>query len=131
MRVSVPYLAKIMRNLVRSGIVHSDPGARGGYRLLRGPEEITLREIYEVMEGGFHTVECLLNPRICELVPTCTQLPLWQHLEREMQKILGEKSLKDCMPEGSYGFISEGRLQREKDWEEVGSSSPLSSKPYS
>jgi Rrf2 family protein len=111
-RVPVPYLAKVMRLLVRGGLVHSDPGAKGGYRLNRAPEAITLKEVYEVMEGGFHTVECLTNPRICDLTPTCTQAQIWQTLEEEVLDILGKKSLKDCLPPSP--FIPESRIQESR-----------------
>lgn len=49
--VSDSYLKKVMRSLVVSGLVHSEAGKDGGFRLKRTPEEITMLHIYEAIEG--------------------------------------------------------------------------------
>ena len=50
--IPVSYLAKVMRNLVRGGLVTSTLGRDGGYTL-RGPaDQITLLQVYVVMEGS-------------------------------------------------------------------------------
>jgi Rrf2 family protein len=57
---SVPaaYLSKHLQALSRSGIVESVPGKRGGYRLARAPEEITLLEVVEAIEGADPAFRC-------------------------------------------------------------------------
>ena len=47
--VPVSYLAKVMRSLVRGGLVTSTLGRDGGYALRKDPAQITLLQIYEVM----------------------------------------------------------------------------------
>lgn len=49
--VSDSYLKKVMRSLVVSGLVDSEAGKDGGFRLKRTPEEITMLHIYEAIEG--------------------------------------------------------------------------------
>lgn len=49
--VSDSYLKKVMRSLVVSGLVNSEAGKDGGFRLNRTPEEITMLHIYEAIEG--------------------------------------------------------------------------------
>lgn len=49
--VSDSYLKKVMRSLVISGLVDSEAGKDGGFRLNRTPEEITMLHIYEAIEG--------------------------------------------------------------------------------
>jgi Rrf2 family protein len=49
--VSDSYLKKVMRSLVVSGLVDSESGKDGGFRLNRMPEEITMLHIYEAIEG--------------------------------------------------------------------------------
>lgn len=82
------YLAKLMRNLVRGGLVMSDSGVHGGYRLSKDPDEISLREIYEIVEGDFRTVVCDDDTGSCELIESCSQLPVWKTLEDEIAEIL-------------------------------------------
>jgi len=46
------FLLQILRNLVTKGILQSTRGVDGGYFLLRTPDEITLLEIMEAVEGS-------------------------------------------------------------------------------
>lgn len=127
--VHVPtgYLAKVMRLLVRSGIVHSDAGMRGGYRLNRSPEAISIREVYEVVEGELRAVECLHNPYLCELSSSCTQISLWNDLEAELRAVLGKRSLKDCLP--SPPFIPTTHLQHPGKQKSPGTASSREAPP--
>lgn len=45
------FLLQVLRSLVTGGILQSSRGIRGGYRLARQAEDITLREIIEAVEG--------------------------------------------------------------------------------
>jgi Rrf2 family protein len=49
------FLLQILRNLVTHGILHSARGVDGGYRLERKPEEISLLEIIEAVDGPLCT----------------------------------------------------------------------------
>jgi Rrf2 family protein len=47
------YAAKVMTQLVRADILHSDRGPRGGFRLTRPAEAISVLEIIEAVDGQF------------------------------------------------------------------------------
>ncbi|MBC2327439.1 RrF2 family transcriptional regulator [Listeria booriae] len=51
LQVSPSYLKKIMRKLVVQNIIRSVPGNNGGFSLAKSPEQITLLEVVESMEG--------------------------------------------------------------------------------
>jgi Rrf2 family protein len=54
------YLAKLLKALVRAGLLTATSGPRGGFRLARAPEEITVAEVVEAVEGRsplFHCTE--------------------------------------------------------------------------
>lgn len=89
------YLAKVMRSLVRGGLIESDAGAHGGYRLTRSPQEISLKEIYETLEGSFRTVVCGDGEERCELKEGCSQVPVWVALEDEILEMLERRKLAD------------------------------------
>jgi Rrf2 family protein len=46
------FLVQILLQLKGAGLVASTRGAAGGYRLARSPQEISLAEMIEVMEGA-------------------------------------------------------------------------------
>jgi len=50
-RMPERFLLQILRNLVTHGILHSARGVDGGYRLERKPEEISLLEVIEAVDG--------------------------------------------------------------------------------
>jgi Rrf2 family protein len=52
------YLNKRLQALVRAGILTSTPGARGGFRLARPPEKITLMEVVAAIEGRENAFRC-------------------------------------------------------------------------
>ncbi|WP_218040551.1 Rrf2 family transcriptional regulator [Actinomadura sp. WMMB 499] len=53
-----PYLNKQLQALVRAGIVTSTPGARGGFRLARPLERITMMDVVTAIEGPEPAFQC-------------------------------------------------------------------------
>jgi Rrf2 family protein len=53
-----PYLAKALQQLASAGIVSAEPGRRGGYRLARPAEEITLLDIVNAVDGRGSAFRC-------------------------------------------------------------------------
>ena len=60
------FLAKIFQSLSRSGIVRSHRGVRGGFALARDPENITVREVLESIQGPYHLLKCVVDLGACE-----------------------------------------------------------------
>jgi Rrf2 family protein len=55
---SEAHLAKVLQKLSKAGLVQSFRGPTGGFTLNHSPEEITLLDIYEVIEGKVNLSEC-------------------------------------------------------------------------
>ncbi len=53
-----PYLAKALQQLAAAGIVSSVPGRRGGYRLARPADQITLLDIVNAVDGDTAAFRC-------------------------------------------------------------------------
>lgn len=69
---SIPlrFLLKLLRKLKKAGIVKSYMGANGGYALNKEPEEITLKNVIEAIDGPIHLNRCLYDPEKCNLYRT-------------------------------------------------------------
>jgi len=65
--VSEAHLSKVFQRLSKAGLVKSVRGPHGGFRLSRAPGRITLREIYEALDGPIGRNHCLLNRPKCSL----------------------------------------------------------------
>lgn len=59
------HLAKVMQRLVKDGFVKSSRGPTGGFLLAKVPEEITLLDIYESIEGPIEPAACPLDRQVC------------------------------------------------------------------
>lgn len=57
--VTLRFSLKILRRLVSGGLVVSYKGAKGGYQLARPPEEITLCDVIEEVEGPYALSRCI------------------------------------------------------------------------
>jgi Rrf2 family cysteine metabolism transcriptional repressor len=52
------YLEQLVGELRRAGLVEGIRGVHGGYRLARPPAEVTVGDVYRVLEGEVAPVEC-------------------------------------------------------------------------
>jgi Rrf2 family protein len=53
-----PYLAKQLQALVRAGVLTAVTGPRGGFRLARLPDQITMLQVVEAVDGGSPFYTC-------------------------------------------------------------------------
>lgn len=101
--ISEKYLSQIIIPLKAAGLVRSSRGAHGGYSLVRSPEEITLRQIVEAIEGDLTCVECVKEPQTCRRTPHCVTRRVWQKLARGIAEILENITLDDLLKDHSSG----------------------------
>ena len=59
------HTSKIMQKLVKDGYLNSTRGPAGGFTLAKTPEDITLLQIYESVEGKVTVSTCPVNRSAC------------------------------------------------------------------
>lgn len=59
------HVAKVFQRLVKEKFIESHRGPSGGFLLKKKPEEITLLEIYEAIEGKIEISDCPIDKPIC------------------------------------------------------------------
>jgi len=89
------YLAKIIQDLRRNGVVRSQRGAHGGYVLTRPPEEITMLDVWVALEGPLRPVDCLEHPDGCQMVDECATRDVWEKFRDTLVAVLGSVTLAD------------------------------------
>jgi Rrf2 family protein len=116
------YLAKHMQALARAGIVTSARGAAGGYRLARPPQEISLMEIADAVDGSepaFRCTEirqrgpCAAKPEDC--TKTCGIAAAFWAAERAYRRQLEGVSLASIVA-SLAGRPDAGKFARVKAW---------------
>ncbi len=83
------FLSKILRALVAGGLLESVPGAHGGFRLRRAASAISIRQVFELLEGDLCLIDCVREPGIaCCFTPVCTQIEVWRGAQRILLEYL-------------------------------------------
>lgn len=96
--ISRKYIEMIAKELVKSGLIESISGKGGGYRLVREPENYSVGEILEIMEGSFAPVACLADDAAeCPLTIGCHTLPLWKEYYKLSRDFFYSKRLSDLL----------------------------------
>ncbi len=86
------FLAKIISQLSIAGLIHTSRGARGGVSLARQPEEISILEVVEAIDGPISLNECTQNPSVCPFGETCPLHSLWCETQAELVQRLRSTS---------------------------------------
>ncbi len=93
--ISVKYLEQILIPLKKAGYVVTVRGPKGGYMLADPPEEITMAQIVELLEGRRNLVACMANPEICSRSDVCITKNLWEELTEMIYEKLESITLAD------------------------------------
>lgn len=95
-RLPLPTVSKVLKILVRNGLLAAQRGVNGGFRLARLPEKITMDEIITALEGPVALTECNgRHPGRCELELLCPVGSNWQRMNRAVRDTLGKITLSD------------------------------------
>ena len=96
--ISEKYLEQIIPVLVRSGLVCSVRGARGGYHLSKDPEEYTVGAILRTVEGSIAPVACLDDEiNQCARCKECVTLDLWAQVDQAISNVGDHVTLADLV----------------------------------
>ena len=91
----LPTAQKLLKQLAGGGLVCSERGATGGYRLARPAGDINAVEILEALEGPMALTECSHSEGQCELELFCSVGGAWQQINRALRGALTEVTLAD------------------------------------
>ena len=95
--ISNKYLEQLIAILKSSGLVRSIRGPKGGYLLSRKPDEVSLKEVFTVLEGPLVTVECIEHPEYCDRCLDCITRDIWVEMHNAMLGVLESKTLEDLI----------------------------------
>ncbi len=100
--LALNYTQQILVKLRSGGIVESERGPHGGYRLSREPSEINLREILLSCEGETMDLICDTKPidtERCSLEARCYLRTVWSGLKETIDSYLETFSLAKLLSE--------------------------------
>ncbi len=95
--ISLKYLEQLMMPLEKARLVASSRGNRGGYRLARKADEISIGEIVSVLEMRNTLTECESDPKLCERAGSCAVRDLWVEATETLYEKLNGVRLADLL----------------------------------
>jgi len=95
--LSAKYLEQLIILLKGAGLIRSVRGRRGGYMLARKPEEISVGEIVETLEGKLSVVDCVLEPELCYRAIECPTREIWVGMTEMLKKQLFSLNLGNIL----------------------------------
>lgn len=101
--LSEQYLEHLFRDLRTNGLVESFRGAKGGYKLAKSPEEITVGNVLWALEGTLAPMECVAGEREtqCKHRDGCSTKFVWEKLKAAMDEVLDTTTLADILTQAT------------------------------
>jgi Rrf2 family iron-sulfur cluster assembly transcriptional regulator len=90
-------MSKILHQLARQGVLVSERGPKGGFRLARDPAEIALAAVIEPVEPSLSDQHCLLGRPSCSDRDPCLAHSGWKALSDELRRFLDETTLAELV----------------------------------
>jgi Rrf2 family protein len=88
MQIPVKYLARVLADLVRSGLISATAGRNGGYELRRPPSQVCLLDVVEAAEGAIELRACVLRGLPCGEAGTCAVHDAWSGAQEALLRRL-------------------------------------------
>ena len=90
-----PTVSKVLKLLVKTGLVDSYRGANGGYSIERDALDISVAEIIAAIEGPIAMTECSVEEGLCAQEAICSLRGNWQRISIAITKAMESVSLAE------------------------------------
>lgn len=88
------HVAKVVQRLVKAGYLKSTRGPSGGFIMAKSPEQVSLLEIYESIEGPISIPSCPAESLVCPF-DKCLMSNIIFHLSNELRTYLNAHKVSD------------------------------------
>ena len=96
--ISEKYISRLIIELRKAGFVRSVRGVNGGYTLTRKPEDISVLDVLETMEGPVAIVDCTNSSgEVCRRKSQCPTQRMWTEINQKIRSAFAAYTLKDLV----------------------------------
>lgn len=90
------YLSRVLADLVRAGVLSSTPGRRGGFKMCKLPEQVSLFEVLSPFESVLTAKRaCVFGHETCDDEQGCTGHIRWKGVREAFQRFVEDTTVKD------------------------------------
>jgi len=104
--VTLRFTLKILHKLVGGAFVKSYKGINGGYKLNVAPENITLKDIIELIDGPIVISRCLESSESCSMISdktSCIYHHIFDKISIDVSKKLAAITIADVINRSNSG----------------------------
>ena len=98
-RIPLPLLSKVLQKLAHSGLLVSEQGTNGGYRLARDPHDITALEVIRTIDGPIILTHCFTEHAECDQSDLCPVREPLRKVHEGILRLLSSISISDILQE--------------------------------
>jgi FeS assembly SUF system regulator len=95
--IPLPLLSKILQKLTKSGLLVSEHGTNGGYRLSRDPRRISALEVIRAIDGPIILTECFTEHSHCDHSERCSVRQPLRRIHEGILRLLGSVTIQDML----------------------------------
>lgn len=92
--LSLRFLQGIVSKLSKAKLLNTVPGVKGGIRLSRDPEAISILQVIEAVEGRINLMECMEHPEYCGDSSQCSIMGVLHTAQGALTNALANTNLK-------------------------------------
>jgi Rrf2 family protein len=99
------YLGKLLQTLAHEGLVQSQRGLGGGFRLARPAERITLLDVVEPIENVSRWSGCMIGRSVCSEESPCAIHDHWKKVRSAYLQLLQQTTIADLVARGEGDLV--------------------------
>ncbi len=105
MHIPPSFLHRIIASLGHNNIIKTFPGREGGVQLARPPEDISLLDVYEAVEGPINLSVCFSGETDCPLDTPCPVQKCLRHVQKAIIHELSSVHFDRFKPETNLSLL--------------------------
>lgn len=92
--IPLQFLEQLFSTLRKAGILNSHRGVRGGFSFKRLPEDVSILDVVEVLDGNVSPAACTSGAG-CSKIDSCVMNEVWVDVKSTMEQVLSSSSIAD------------------------------------
>jgi len=103
-QISAKFAKQILQPLETRGLISSRRGARGGYRLVMDPRNISLLDVFKITGEALLTAPCINDHEYCPRTHNCGARGHWHSLDTLIRDYLEQTTIADLIKREKAGL---------------------------
>lgn len=99
--IPLPLLSKILQKLTKVGLLVSEHGTNGGYRLSRHPKQISALEVIRAIDGPIILTECFTEHNHCDHSQRCSVRKPLRRIHEGILRLLASVTIEDMLQDSN------------------------------